>query len=124
MSDDKKAPKGYADLTPLAGSTEATADGVRFTPRFPPQPGTKYRLIFDTFTAEFTVTKVPPARPTEVIRLHPATAKVPENLLRVYLHFNAPMSRGEYLALTRHGVPRAFASLPSVSSTARTSPAR
>lgn len=95
VSDDKKAPKGYADLTPLAGSTEATADGVRFTPRFPPSPGTKYRLIFDTFTAEFTVTKVPPAKPTEVTAIHPAAYKVPENLLRVYLHFSAPMGRGD-----------------------------
>jgi len=95
VADDKKPPKDYADFNPLAGTAEATADGLRFTPRFPPQPGTKYRLIFDKFTAEFTVAKVPPARPTEVLNIYPATEKVPENLLRVYLRFNAPMSRGE-----------------------------
>ncbi len=93
--DDKKALKDYADVTPLAGTTEATPDGVRFTPRFPPSPGTKYRLIFDTFTAEFEVVKTPPAKPTEVLAIHPTAEKVPENLLRVYLHFSAPMSRGE-----------------------------
>jgi hypothetical protein len=95
VADDKKGPKDYADATPLAGTTEATADGVRFTPRFPPSPGTKYRLIFDTFTAEFEVVKIPPAKPTEVLAIHPTADKVPENLLRVYLRFNAPMSRGE-----------------------------
>lgn len=95
VADDKKGPKDYADLNPLAGTTEATPDGLRFTPRFPPSPGTKYRLIFDTFTAEFTITKTPPAKPTEVTSIHPTADKVPENLLRVYLHFNVPMSRGE-----------------------------
>ncbi len=95
VSDDKKGPKDYADLTPLAGTTEATPDGLRFTPRFPPSPGTKYRLIFDTFTAEFTVTKVPPVKPTEVTAIHPTADKVPENLLRVYLQFSAPMARGD-----------------------------
>ncbi len=95
VSDDKKGPKDYADLTPLAGTAEATPDGLRFTPRFPPSPGTKYRLIFDTFTAEFTVTKVPPAKPTEVLAIHPTADKVPENLLRVYLYFSAPMGRGD-----------------------------
>lgn len=95
VADDKKAAKDYAALTPLAGSTEATPDGVRFTPRFAPQPGTKYRLIFDTFTAEFEVAKVPPARPTEVLNIYPSSEKVPDNLLRMYLRFSAPMSRGE-----------------------------
>lgn len=90
-----KGPKDYADRTPLAGTAEATADGIRFTPKFPPQPGTKYRLIFDTFTAEFEVAKTPPAKPTEVESIHPTAANVPENLLRVYLHFSAPMSRGD-----------------------------
>lgn len=95
VADDKKGPKDYADFNPLAGTTEATPDGLRFTPRFPPSPGTTYRLIFDAFTAEFTVAKTPPAKPTEVTSIHPTADKVPENLLRVYLHFSAPMSRGE-----------------------------
>jgi hypothetical protein len=95
VADDTKAPKDYAALTPLAGTTEATADGLRFTPRFPPQPGTRYRLIFDTFTAELGLPKTPPPTPTEVLMIHPTADTVPENLLRVYLHFNAPMSRGE-----------------------------
>jgi hypothetical protein len=95
VSAEGKGPKEYADRTPLAGTAEQTADGVRFTPKFPPQPGTKYRLIFDTFTAEFEVAKTPPARPTEVLNIFPTAGKVPENLLRVYLRFNAPMSRGE-----------------------------
>lgn len=95
VSAEGKGPKDYADRTPLAGTAEATADGVRFTPKFPPQPGTKYRLIFDTFTAEFEVPKTPPAKSTEVEKINPTADKVPENLLRVYLHFTAPMSRGD-----------------------------
>jgi hypothetical protein len=95
VADAKKGPKEYAALTPLAGTTDASADGLRFTPRFPPSPGTKYRLIFDTYTAEFEVAKIPPARPTEVIRIHPTSETVPDNLLRIYLRFSAPMSRGD-----------------------------
>lgn len=90
-----RGPKDYADRTPLAGTAEATADGVRFTPRFPPQPGTRYRLIFDHSTAEFLIPKVPPAQPTEVLAIHPTVSTVPENMLRVYLHFSAPMRRGD-----------------------------
>lgn len=95
LSVEGKGPKDYTDRTPLAGTTEATPDGVRFTPRFPPQPGTAYRLIFDTFTAEFTVAKVPPAKPTEVTAIRPTMEHAPENLLRIYLYFSAPMTRGD-----------------------------
>ena len=90
-----KGPKEYAERTPLAGTSEVAGDVVRFTPRFPPQPGTAYRLIYDTFTAEFNVPKVSPAKPTEVERISPAADTVPENLLRIYLHFSAPMTRGD-----------------------------
>jgi hypothetical protein len=104
VADDSKGPKDYAALTPLAGTTEATPDGLRFTPRFPPSPGTKYRLVFDTFTAEFAVSKVRPAKPTELLMIHPVADTVPENLLRVYLRFSSPMSRGDvykYVKLLR-----------------------
>ena len=92
---DGKGPKDYAERTPMAGTTEVAGDVVRFAPKFPPQPGTTYRLIFDTFTAEFGVPKVPPAKPTEIERINPTADKVPENLLRIYLTFSAPMTRGD-----------------------------
>ncbi|MCU0704792.1 MAG: TIM barrel protein [Fimbriiglobus sp.] len=68
VADDARKLKDYTALTPLAGTAVATPDGVRFTPRFPPSPGTRYRLFFDDFTAEFTVAKRAPPPPPEVYK--------------------------------------------------------
>jgi hypothetical protein len=37
----------------------------------------------------------PVARPAEVTAIYPSASVVPENLLRFYIHFSAPMSRGD-----------------------------
>ena len=80
---------------------------LRFEPQFPLEPGVRYR-------AEFHPDKLPnapsggrapvsadfeaPARPvtptTVVARVYPSGALLPENLLKFYVHFSAPMSRG------------------------------
>ena len=41
----------------------------------------------------------PPA--TRVSGVHPGTSEIPENLLRFYVHFTAPMSRGDVLRWVR-----------------------
>jgi hypothetical protein len=92
----------------MLGSWQAdSAAGVlRFTPRFPLTPGVAYRAELnrsllpgataDTsrITSGFTV-PIPPRGPgTVVTNVFPSAAEVPENLLKFYLHFSAPMSRG------------------------------
>jgi hypothetical protein len=109
------------DLPPLSGSFRVVGDVVRFEPRFPLEPGMTYRAEFDpvrfhavtqTLTQAGTVgadkpygeTKLvavysPPKKPaqptTQVTAIYPSSDLLPENLLRFYIVFSAPMSRGE-----------------------------
>src|SRR5262245_52114025 len=88
-------------------------DGVlRFEPRFPLTAGLRYRAVFHPsrlpgrtgdagpVAAVFEVPR-PQQQPTTVVEhVFPSADKLPENQLRFYLHFSAPMSRGEaYLHL-------------------------
>jgi hypothetical protein len=83
----------------LLGSYRIEDKVLRFEPRFPPVIGVRYRAVFKgegkELTTEFTQPK-PPVKPTTVVEhVYPSRAKLPENQLKFYLHFSAPMSRGE-----------------------------
>jgi len=92
---------------PMLGFYRVQAQTVRFEPRFPLQPGVRYRAVFrpseiptkDRAEAGViaTIFRVPP-RPrnptTEVTQIYPTSDILPENLLKFYIHFSAPMSRG------------------------------
>jgi hypothetical protein len=93
-------------LPPMLGSYQLQSNTLRFEPQFPLEPGLTYRATFrpervpgkpsggKMITAVFRL----PAReskPTTVVsRVYPSAAILPENLLKFYLHFSAPMSRG------------------------------
>jgi hypothetical protein len=88
----------------VAGRYTLTDRGVRFTPAFPLQPGRRYdvrvnlaRLHRDGTRVLATTIGLPggqtPAREARVVGVSPAGETVPENLLRIYLWFSAPMSR-------------------------------
>ncbi len=82
------------------------ADGILvFTPRFPPTPGVRYRVVIDraplgdanpdpAVRTVVALRKVPPAKPTEIENLFPTADVLPENTLRFYIRFTAPMTRG------------------------------
>jgi len=91
----------------VAGRYRVDADRIVFEPAFPFRPGVRYRAVFrpaalpgsdqsappDVTSAYFR--KAPPAEPaTRVTAIHPSADVVPENLLKFYLQFSAPMSRG------------------------------
>lgn len=92
--------KAGAALPPMLG-TYSVKDGVlRFEPQFPLSTGVNYRADFHpagaTSKALAAVHRLPEpngARAT-VVRVYPSTATLPENLLKFYVHFSAPMSRG------------------------------
>ena len=46
-------------------------------------------------TAKFEIAARPVERPTVVSQIYPSTDRLPENQLKFYLHFSAPMSRGQ-----------------------------
>jgi hypothetical protein len=105
-------PSGSPDATslpPLLGSYRIDSGVLRFQPRFPLEPGVVYRARFDPgklFTASeevqqspvvsatFSLPKEPRAATTRVAAVYPSGDTLPENLLKFYLHFSAPMSRG------------------------------
>src|SRR5262249_10500189 len=49
----------------------------------------------EDISLEFATAEPPAAPPTEVARIYPTTDRLPENQLKFYIHFSAPMSRGE-----------------------------
>jgi hypothetical protein len=104
-----------AEFVPLLGSYQAQGSTLRFRCRFPlDQPA--YRVVIEpaaltehqrkaralegrTGPLVVDVELASPqraARPATVVSaVYPSARVLPENLLRLYLHFSAPMSRGE-----------------------------
>ncbi|HXG11074.1 MAG TPA: hypothetical protein VNK04_15045 [Gemmataceae bacterium] len=94
------------DRPAMLGSYRVEGDVLRFEPRFPLAPGVRYRVVFDpsrlpgrtgkheSVVAEFTLPKPKPTTPTVVTQVYPTRNKLPENHLRFYIHFSAPMSQG------------------------------
>jgi hypothetical protein len=93
-------------LPPMLGSYDIGETTVTFTPQFPLTPGLKYRatlqlqrlpdypgkpaLLSSTHTVPVMVIE-----PTTIVKaVYPSANVLPENLLKFYLHFSAPMSGG------------------------------
>ena len=94
-------------LPPMLGSYRVADAAIRFEPQFPLQTGVAYRAVFrpgaldsvpDAGRAPLVATyqvPVSPAGPeTRVSAIYPSADALPENLLKFYLHFSAPMSGG------------------------------
>lgn len=86
--------------TPMVGQYAIDGGRVRFTPMFPLDPGRQYHVTFTLpGAAPVTATVGLPAPDmtpkTVVAEVYPTADVVPENQLRFYIHFSAPMgSRG------------------------------
>ena len=78
----RRVPAGGA----LAGESADSA------PSLQPDPVRAYLEVAD---------RGAPSQPTRVSRVYPSTSEIPENLLRFYVHFTAPMSRGDALRWVR-----------------------
>ncbi|MCI0488315.1 MAG: Ig-like domain-containing protein [Blastocatellia bacterium] len=101
--------QGAADrnLPAMLGSYSVRSDVIRFEPQFPLEPGITYRAVFHPrklpgekklrdapVTALFQLPPRKTVSTTEVSRIYPSADLLPENLLKFYVHFSAPMSRG------------------------------
>ena len=85
-----------ADQTPMLGDYSIDGDRLVFTPMFPLDPGRQYHVTFaPAGAAPVTATVGLPAvhtTPTTVVaQVFPSSDVVPENQLRLYIHFSAPM---------------------------------
>ena len=89
-----------ADQAPMVGQYSIEGGRVRFTPMFPLDHGRQYQVAFTPPGAPPITSAVGlPAKDatpkTTVAQVFPTTDVVPENQLRMYIRFSAPMgSRG------------------------------
>jgi hypothetical protein len=114
---------GERPVPPVQGAYSAEGGVIRFQPRYPLEPGALFRAEFDPvrlhavalkylrlcgdtsadwplpstnkLVADFSAPKPHRRAPARVVAVYPSGSHVPENLLRLYIHFSAPMSRGE-----------------------------
>ncbi len=97
-----------AKRPPLAGKWLADRSQLVFEPRFPLAEGVKYRIqlneakILDPASKselweiiEISIPKIERYPTAKVVAVYPTRNILPENQLKFYVHFSAPMSRGE-----------------------------
>jgi hypothetical protein len=103
---------GGNDSLPVAGTYTVAADTIEFTPRFAFDPGRTYIVRVDSsrfpqprqtriVTKEVQVPSGPEAPRTSVAAIAPTGGVWPENILRFYIQFSAPMSRSTALGFVR-----------------------
>lgn len=107
------------DSQPILGTYEVRDSALRFTPRFSLRTGLNYHVVFrpdaklvksDTIEQanlcrqeyrgqvvdlDVAIPNEANAKPTEITQVYPSGSVLPENQLKFYLHFSAPMSRNE-----------------------------
>jgi hypothetical protein len=99
---------GRLSTTAMVGDYGLSGEGPSFSPRYPLRPSTTYVATCNPATIghpeasalavikeEFRLPDRPPRAPTRLTHIFPSADVLPENLLKFYLHFTEPMSRGE-----------------------------
>ena len=90
----------------MLGTYAVEGERLRFTPRYGVRPGMKYQAVLrlpasdaasgpTIVRREIAIPESKPSEPTKLIAIYPSAEVLPENQLRFYLHFSAPMGRGE-----------------------------
>jgi hypothetical protein len=90
----------------IGGAYEVKGGVLRFTPAFPLKGGLSYRVeIFlpapnrssapARYEKVFTLPAAPQPAPAKVTAVYPSADVLPDNQLRFYLHFSAPMRLGD-----------------------------
>jgi hypothetical protein len=93
------------DQPAMLGSYQVDRGTLRFVPRFPIKKGVRYRAEFRPSALPGGAGKKaievilllpkPASKPTTVVtQVYPTADKLPENQLKFYLHFSAPMREG------------------------------
>jgi len=108
VSVDNTPTKEKSEPPPVIGSYRVESSALIFEPRFPLSAGLRFRAVFEparlpgsnqaqakAVVAHFTIPKAPSTSTAKVDHVYPTDNVLPENLLKFYIHFSAPMSRGE-----------------------------
>ena len=82
---------------PVLGRYVWSARRITFTPRFAFRPGLAYRVHWRGSREVRQLVRVPRVEQPapELVAVYPTSAKVPENLLRLYFQFSRPMTQGD-----------------------------
>ena len=86
------------NLPAVLGKVSHMGRDLIFVPRYPFQPGVRYQVSVLSPARVTTTLQVPgpvPQATTYVEQLYPTADVLPENLLKLYVHFSAPMARGD-----------------------------
>ncbi|MCY4557287.1 MAG: hypothetical protein OXF79_13105 [Chloroflexi bacterium] len=93
--------EGWPVVPPVAGRFLIEGEAAWFVPRFPFVDGVSYSLLVRSASEADGAEAWDIRRPssegsatTEALVIYPTAAELPVNLLRVYVHFSAPMSEG------------------------------
>lgn len=83
--------------TPMLGSSSSAGGVLTWTPKYPLSEGLTYRAVLESTPPVVRTFSVPRQgrEPARVLAVFPSVNQLPENLLKMYLHFSAPMGRGE-----------------------------
>jgi len=89
----------WRELPPVQGTHRVKGNLLIFEPLFPLQAGINYHAVFEPAKADAIVETLRlethlAERETFVSQVYPTADALPENLLKFYLHFSAPMSQG------------------------------
>lgn len=98
----------------LAGRYSVEAGRLRFAPRYPLLASLQYRAILHptqlpgaaastptVVSARLQLSRPADAPAPAILRVYPTADKLPENLLRMYVHFSVPMQRGDVYDFVR-----------------------
>jgi hypothetical protein len=99
-------------VPPVQGRYVVTPSAIRFTPLFPFDAGRAYRVAFNpaqvpggqpmpVVTAVVSLPAVASSPTTSVTAVYPSSEVLPENTLRLYVEFSAPMSSAGALDFVR-----------------------
>lgn len=87
------------NFSPMTGGYRLYRGELIFTPTYPLVPGLTYRAEFrrggQSDSNLFAIPKAASSPSTIVSSVTPSGTLVPENLLKLYVHFSAPMSKGD-----------------------------
>ncbi len=90
------SPNSDHPAVPILGQRIVEADKIYFCPLIPFSKNLTYQARFDEFPY-FTFTPLPDNdyTPTVLTNVYPSIDRLPENILKMYLYFSAPMSDGD-----------------------------
>jgi hypothetical protein len=96
---------GTIGLPAMLGTYRIQEKVIQFEPQFPLEPGLRYVASFNParlpgsaggrfITSTFELPRRNQSPSTVVTQIYPSARVLPENLLKFYVHFSAPMNRG------------------------------